>query len=374
MLTDDAVDALMNRAGWLVRVLAQGALDKLWRLLADPALSPREAVQAAQVEFGGSFAEALATALGELLQTSIGVAAVRALPVGGLTLSRRLYLHNAETSAEVLQVLRQHAAGVHQARELALALYDGYNPSDGIRRPLEGRARADLPRALRELTADRIARADLAQLVERGQQQAARLKSQALRAAYAEALDAWRDGAGQEALRRRLQVAHAEKNRYFANRVSQTELARAHQAQVAADLMADETIEVVQVRINPMHPKTDICDLHARADLWGLGPGNYPKAQAPRPPYHPFCRCKLRSRPSLTGLPHRQVPGGEAVYLREQGLEQAGRIMGSRERAQRVLSGASAEAVINEGRDPLYRLARVGDPVEHPLVTPTPRP
>lgn len=368
MLPDDVVAALLARHSALVRAFARSAFAKLWKLLADPDLSPREAAALAQVEFGGAFADALAIAFGELLQRSVGVAAVRALPVGSITLARRIYLHNAETAAEVVQVVRQHAAGVHQARELALRLYDGYSPAEGIRRPLEGRARAGLPKALRALTSDAMTRDSLSRLVERGQQQAGRLKSQALRAAYAQAFDAWEAGAGQDALKRRLEVAQAEKNRYFANRISQTELARAHQAQVAADLMADETIEVVQVRINPMHPKADICDLHARADLWGLGPGCYPKDQAPLPPYHPFCMCRVRSMPSLTLAGAGRVPGGEAAYLRGEGLGAAVRIMGSRDRAQAVLDGASVESVINAGKEPLYRLRRLGSAAQHPLV------
>ena len=374
MLPDDVVAALLARHSALVRAFARSAFAKLWKLLADPDLSPREAAALAQVEFGGAFAAALAIAFGELLQRSVGVAAVRALPVGRITLARRIYLHNVETAAEVVQVVRQHAAGVHQARELALRLYDGYSPADGIRRPLEGRARADLPKALRALTSDAMTRDSLSRLVERGQQQAARLKSQALRAAYAQAFDAWEAGAGQDALKRRLEIAHAEKNRYFANRISQTELARAHQAQVAADLMADETIEVVQVRINPTHPKTDICDLHARADLWGLGEGCYPKVQAPLPPYHPFCMCRVRSMPSLTLAGAKRAPGGEAAYLREQGMEAAARIMGSRDRAQAVLNGASVESVINAGKEPLYRLRRLGAVGHHPLMEDPPQP
>ena len=107
--------------------------------------------------------------------------------------------------------------------------------------------------------------------------------------ACSEAFNAWTDGAGQDALHRKLKLAQQEKNRYFANRIAQTELARAHQARVAAEFMADETIDLLEVRINPKHPKADICDVHARANLFGLGPGCYPKARTPRPPYHSFC-------------------------------------------------------------------------------------
>lgn len=368
-LGDDAADQIARRTASLVDRLARAAFARMWAALqAGGDISPRDAIQAVQVQFGRAFAEALAAAFSELLRRSVGVAEVRSMPVGGLSLSRHLYLHNADTSAQVLHLVRQHAAGVHEARALALRLYDGYTPQDGVVGPLEGRARASLPKALRELTADPAARQTLASLVERGQKQAARLKTRALRAGYTEALDAWAAGAGQAALKRKLEVAQREKNRYFADRIAQTELARAHQAQVAADLMTDDTIDVVQVRINPAHPKADICDLHARADLWGLGPGNYPKARAPRPPFHPHCWCRLRSRPSLSAAGAREVPGGEAAYLRTLAPGEAARVMGSAERARAVMGGRSVQSVVNDGRDPLYRLARVGDGAAHALV------
>ncbi len=354
-----------------IDAMARAAFDSFWkRLMKNPNLDVREAILAAQVEFGGGMAEALREAFETLLSTSIGLGQVRALPVGGITLSRRLYVHNVQTAAEVTALVRQHAAGVTQARDLSMALYDGYSPADGIRRPLEGAARATLPRALRELTADSQARRTLTALQVQGQQQAARLKTRALRAAYLESFEAWKKGAGEKALRRKLDVALREKNRYFADRIAQTELHRAHQTQVAADLMDDELTTVVQVVMNPTHPRTDICDLHARADLWGLGPGRYPKEKAPRPGFHPFCLCKLKSRPSQDAAEGRAAPLPDAEWLRTLPELDQGMVMGSRERADRVLRGAAAEDIINEGRPDAYRLVRVGDAaaVRHPLI------
>jgi len=369
-LRDDAFDALAARFGEQTAQRATEAFERLWSLLqADEALSPREAALQVQQEFARAWTADLASAFSALLARSVGVGELLAMQVGDLTLSRRLYLHAEQTAAEVAALVREHAQGVQQARELALRLYDGYDPKDGIVRPLEGRARViELPKALRVIATNSSARQSLAQLIERGQRQAARLKSPALRAAYMEAFDAWAAGAGREALRSRLWVAQQEKNRYTADRIAQTELARAHQAQVGAELMADPTIDVVQVAINPTHPRADICDLHGRADLWGLGPGCYPKARAPRPAFHPFCRCKLRSRPSLSAAGARQVQAGEAAYLRSLSPQEAARVMGSADRAQRVLEGASFDVVVNAGRPDAYRLARLGDGSGHPLV------
>ena len=361
-----AAEARANSAArWVhaaVDALARAALGKLWAFLVKhPGTSPRGAIHAAQVEFGGAFADALAEAFSELLQRSIGSAEVRAMPIGELTLSQRLYRHNVATAAEVEGAIREHAQGVHQAEKLARRLYDGYDPRDGLQRPLEGRARAELPRALRNITEDLGARRELTDVLLAAQQQAAGLKTPGLRAAYLEVFEAWKAGAAEDVLRQRLDMAMREKNRYFADRISQTELHRAHQASVARELMDDELTTVVQVRMNPAHPRTDICDLHATADLFGLGPGNYPKPLAPRPPFHPWCRCRLRPRPSLDAADARPAPGGAAAILRSMSPEQAAQVMGSQARAQRVLNGEPAESVINEGQAKAYRLARLGD-------------
>lgn len=345
----------------LIDTLAGAAFARMWAALTNnPTLTPREAIMAAQLEFGGGFAEALAEAFGELLQRAVGVAEVRAMPVGEITLSERLYAHAQQIANEVAALVRAHASGVHQARELSMRLYDGYSPQDGVQRPLEGAARADLPKALRTLTEDMPARRQLTALQVRGQQQAARLKSPALRAAYLEAFDKWEKDAGEEALKKRLDVAAREKNRFFADRIAQTELHRAHQEQVARELMDDTETTVVQVRLSPMHPKTDICDLHGRADLWGLGAGNYPKAKAPVPPFHPFCLCRLRSMPSLDGRGAERVPDGEAAYLRSIGPMAAARVMGAKGRAARVLDGAKARTVVDAGKPVAYKTQTVG--------------
>lgn len=353
------------------QALAVAQFNRVWQMLVDdPRLDVQDAVAAVQVEFDGQFVESMAAAFSALLLRSVGTAQVRAMRVGDITLSQHLYRHRRRVQAEVTALVREHAKGVQQAQALAMRLYDGYNPADGIRRPLEGAARARLPKALRTLTADPAARASLQRVVESGQAQAARLKTRGLRAAYEEAFEAWRAGAGQDALRRKLEVALREKNRMYAERIARTELARAHQAEVAEVFMRDASIEVVQVRLNPRHPIADVCDLHARADLYGLGPGCYPKAKAPRPPLHPFCLCRLTSRPDLAEDEARSVddPSAQArAYLRSLPSAEAARVLGSRERLQRALQGADPIRLIDAGKPAQYRTQRLGDVRPSPL-------
>ena len=42
------------------------------------------------------------------------------------------------------------------------------------------------------------------------------------------------------------------------------------------------------------HPKCDICDVYAHADLHGLGKGIFPKDKFPKLPAHPHCLCRIK--------------------------------------------------------------------------------
>ena len=335
---------------------AQQAIDQAARQAFDAAVAEilagadaRDAIARAFERFTGPYAQAMADALSAMLQAPFQASQMLTMTVGDLPLSARLYAQAGRVSQEVAAIVRQHAQGVHDARALALSLYDGYDAANAQSRPLEGRARATLPKALRSLTADLPTRQSLERTIRRGLAQAERLKSPALRAAYSEALTAWEKGAAQKVLTRKLEVAAKEKTRHFANRIAQTELARTHQHAVARKFLADATLSVVEVMINPTHPHTDVCDLHARANLWGLGPGCYPKAKAPVPPYHPFCRCMLRSRPDLRATDASSAPASAADYLRSLPEGEAAKVMGSQAKAARTLAGEPAEAVLDDG-------------------------
>lgn len=348
-----AVSAQIERA-------AQAAYDELLRLI-DAGTDPRRAVEQVLTTFNGAYVTALSEAFSQVMQQRVAPSSVLAMPVGEVYLSARLYDAVQQTQGEVAAIVRQHAQGLHDARQLARRLYDGYNPQDGIQRPLEGSARAYLPKALRELTANPAARQSLQQVLEQMQAQAGRLKSEALKAGYMELLDAWAKGRGREVLQKRLWVAQREKTRYMADRIAQTELARAYTDRVAGQIMADETVEVVQVRLNPRHPLPDICDLHAKANLWGLGPGIYPKAKAPKPPFHPHCWCRLSTRPDLSAAQAQAREDGAREWLRTLPPADAARVLGNRDRLDMVLAGADWEKVTQAGVRAEYRLQRLGD-------------
>lgn len=75
--------------------------------------------------------------------------------------------------------------------------------------------------------------------------------------------------------------------------------ARQYTEKAAREYMKERRVQFLQVRLSGKHEALDACDFYADADLWGLGRGVYPKADAPVPPFHVGCRCALSPRIDL---------------------------------------------------------------------------
>ena len=352
---NESANPALDDAEREIRRLAQEAFDELVARIRAGEVS-RDVIAEIQARFGDRFNGALASAFTEVLGRSISSADVAALPIGQVSLSRRLYENSIEVSSQVRRVIERHAMGMRDARKLALDIFEGYGFQGG-RDPLK--VRAGLPKYLKELLADRELGAPLEQLYRRIN--ASVVRTQPLKAAYLQAVDSVLDQFGGLRLEKALNVAQFERNRYFANRIAQTELHRAHTDRMAGEILADGELEVVQIVLSSTHPRTDICDMHARIDKFGLGPGCYPKALAPKPPFHPFCRCLLRKRFDLSATGARERGGAERAFLRDH--PEPARVMGSRQKVADVLGGSTVAAALNAGRDPLYHLAMVGDKI-----------
>ena len=324
--------------------------------------APREAVAAVIGDFVGEMADTMATAFSAILAGSVGAESVMAMEVGAVSLSRRLYAEATAAGEQVAGVVSRHARGFADARALALQLFEGYGFREPGAEPLQFKRGNDkLPKYLREVL---LTDSDLAGQIERAfaKMQVADLKTPALRAAYAqvlEALDGIEAAGGQALLEKRMKVAFFERMRHFAARIAQTELHRAYAQRQAAELMDDTDVDFVQWRMNPSHPVEDICDYFARVDRHGLGPGVYPKRLAPVAPAHPFCKCVLSPRLDLTGRKARDVPGADGAFFRSMPLRDASRIAGSGGKLKRVLAGADPLAVHNQGISPAYRVKTV---------------
>lgn len=328
----------------------------------DPAL----AVRAVLGNVGADFAAKMAAALAAVYGASVTAQDVMASQVGGMRLSTRLYAEADETAAAAAGIVQRHLDGYVQAREVARDLYEGYGfrPREVLR--ISGRNQT-LPKYLRDLLGmlpglERDMAAGAARMQIDG------LSTAGLRAAYSQLLDAIsssEEGQGKRLLQNRLRVAVEERMRYFAQRIAQTEVHRAYMAREAAALMADGDVEFVQVRRAPGGRQAPcICDLYAGRDRYGLGAGVYPKAAAPVPTYHPYCRCVLVPRLDLTG---RRVAGAENLdadryFLERLGAPIAARVVGSRDKLRLVLDGSTtADAIHAAGSDPLYRVRQMAE-------------
>ena len=345
-------EALLGRVATGIGDLARGLKGRLSRWLRGRRRAKNPEIAEQLRSFDRPYLELLSHALKDVTGQEIDPGDLRRMSIGDVSLSQRLYRQHVATAARVRQILAEHTKYAHDSRKLALDLYEGY----GFREREVLMPKVRLPKYLEQARLNREMDALLARI------QAAKLKTPALRAGYLQMLDAILGDAGQEAIDNALNVAVQERYRYFANRIAQTELARAQTDEVARELMADETVQVVRHRLSGGHVP-DLCDVFTRADRYGLGPGLYPKALAPKPPHHPHCRCTLSAELFRSAAGARYDPAADAAYLRTLDPKTAARVAGSRAKRDEILQGANAEALWNKGRPEAYRIGRVGDSV-----------
>ncbi len=139
--------------------------------------------------------------------------------------------------------------------------------------------------------------------------------NQALKAIYKQVTDAAEDH-NQNALDRAIRQAVADRARYNAERIARTEIARAYGA--GEDLAQTQDTDVIAERIllSSRHPEPDICNFHAQADLYGMGPGVYPVNRKPPYPFHPHCMCiKVRVYKGEVEPSDKMDPDAGARYL-----------------------------------------------------------
>lgn len=115
--------------------------------------------------------------------------------------------------------------------------------------------------------------------------------NKALQAAYNKLLEAVQKG-NEKAIEKAVEVAVSEKSRYVAERITRTEMARAWADGFLAKIKDDADIVAVKFKLSSRHPVFDICDMYAKADMYGLGAGIYPKDKLPPLPVHPHCLCR----------------------------------------------------------------------------------
>lgn len=336
--------------------------------------SPRDAIRQINQKFPNEYASLLSPAFSAILGASLGSGEILSMKVSGLKLSDHLYTTFRSVSTNTLSVINDHLRGFQDARKLSLQIFEGFGFNNNEPLKISPRVRS-LPRYLRRLVENPILQNEMQTYFSRIL--ASQIKTPALKAAYLETLEAIENGAGQKVLENKLKVAFYERGRFFANRIAQTELHRAWVSKENQIIQNEPEIEFVRVTLSASHIITDICDLFSRQNKYGLGPGVYPKHLAPKPSYHPFCRCALVPALDIpTGTKWKERKGADRALLREFSTKDAARIMGSRAKLQSVLKGKDAIDVFNKQIDPFYRVKLAGDDDQQqpiiPVVEPKP--
>lgn len=313
MATTDRLAQLINKLNKSWRKDAKKAVAYLQRLIAS-GMKFEEALDNVQRHYGKLFTlpelkpalvEAAAYAYG-IVPTVLTKAQVESMgeeladkwDESGMTLSEKLHGVGVKMRGAIVSTLQEQMRRNKTWTEAARALYDGYG-DDGQNVYNGGKdiiSRQDLPKYLqkvREATGNDLqALAEQRQAIDNINRLAKNgAPNKALQAAYNKLLEAVQKG-NEKAIEKAVEVAVNEKSRYVAERITRTEMARAWADGFVAKMKKDADIVAVKFKLSSRHPVFDICDMYAKADMYGLGAGIYPKDKLPPLPVHPHCLCR----------------------------------------------------------------------------------
>lgn len=266
-----------------------------------------------------------------------------------LTLSKRLYRRSSTIRNEVADTIKQALKTNKTVKGLAKSIFDGYGKGGII-------PEANIPKFLSKLSDINIsgeatpeAKRKERELLRSVKGKIARLDTPYVRAAYNEVAAAVEDG-NEVRLQKAIYSATQEKARYHAERIARTENARAYADGQMNRFLDDDDIVAFQWKLSSRHPRYDICDFYANADLYGLGKGVYPKDKFPRLPAHPHCMCHIKPMTELD----------IDVNKRHTNLEQAGLeyIKSLSKKHQEVLLGVNGREQVLTGKETWQNIAR----------------
>ena len=266
-----------------------------------------------------------------------------------LTLSKRLYRRSSTIRNEVADTIKQALKTNKTVKGLAKSIFDGYGKGGII-------PEASIPKFLSKLSDINIsgestpeAKRKERALLRSVKGKISRLDTPYVRAAYNEVAAAVDDG-NEIRLQKAIYNATQEKARYHAERIARTENARAYADGQMNRFIDDDDIVAFQWKLSSRHPRYDICDFYANADLYGLGKGVYPKDKFPRLPAHPHCMCHIKPMTELD----------IDVNKRHNNLEQAGLeyIKSLSKKHQEVLLGVNGREQVLTGKETWQNIAR----------------
>lgn len=113
-----------------------------------------------------------------------------------------------------------------------------------------------------------------------------------LKRAYQDILDLTAESS-EKAVDSAMRYAVYFKERSRAETITRTEGARAYDQAFTANALSDDLVVGYRSVLASNHTVYDICDWWAKANLYGLGAGVYPKTHGPEIPHHPNCKCSM---------------------------------------------------------------------------------
>jgi len=339
---------ILDLVALMIQQRAEEAFQLMMRRIAEGE-PPRTVIDEITASFEAAYYIELSKAFSQMLIQNFSVDDVRSLQIGRIELSKHLYKFQRMVNANVLRIITDHIKGFTQARDLAMQIYDGYASGVDLLN-----VKAHLPKYLREALMDPAISQGFAQIV--GRIKATNLKTPALKAAYLQAIDALENGVGRARLEKLTRIAWYQRNRYFSNRIAQTELSRAFNNKIAQDLLDDNQLDWVQIRMSVTHPRTDICDYHSKLNMYGQGEGVYPKRKAPKPPFHPHCRCKIIPRYDIDAEASTKPDLTAPWSLMKDFSEYDQRLIaGSASRLERFKNGETMDSIYSTDTNEMYR-------------------
>lgn len=216
----------------------------------------------------------------------------------GMTLSKKLHRANRQIHESITNVIQAQLALNNHVNKISREIYDGYKSNKGV---IE---RQSLPKYISEVItfARRSNLSDyekrqLLELCRKTRKKIDKLSqndapNKALKTSYYKLIKAIESGK-EHAINRAVTTAVEEKTRYVAERIARTEKARAYQDGFLKKYQNDRLVVAYKWKTASRHPVFDICDMYAKADLYGLGKGIFPKDKVPQIPVHPHCLCLL---------------------------------------------------------------------------------
>lgn len=147
-----------------------------------------------------------------------------------------------------------------------------------------------------------------------------------LKRAYQDVVDAAKSGS-EKALENATKYAAYFKERYNAERIARTEISRSYGQSFFSENLSDPDCIGYRSSTSSNHIKVDICDFHAKADLYGMGPGCYPIKKGPPYPYHPHCTCILT--PIFSGEAGQFNPKAGKTFLSKISADERRAMLGS---------------------------------------------